>query len=85
MKNLLVFPKDKDTITKQRSVIYWFKCDKSECDDEYMGESSRNFGEKYREHLKAPSPIFEYQNTTGHTTTVDKFVLTCIYLINSFM
>ena len=29
LKNLLVFPKDKDTITKQSRVIYWFKCDKT--------------------------------------------------------
>ena len=37
--------------------------------DEYIGESSRTFREKYKEHLKAPSPIFEQQNNTGHTTS----------------
>ena len=60
LKNLLAFPKDKDTITKQSSVIYWFKCDKTECDDEYIGESSRTFGQRYKEHLKASSLIFEH-------------------------
>ena len=37
LKNFLVFPKDKDTITKQSSVIYWFQWDQTECDDKYMG------------------------------------------------
>ena len=73
LKNFLVFPKDKDMITKQRSVSYWFKCDKTESDDEYKGESPRTFGERCKEHWKAPSPIFEHQNSTGHVTTVDYF------------
>ena len=44
-------------ITKKSGVIYRFKCDRLECDEEYIGETSRTFGERYREHLKAPSPI----------------------------
>ena len=72
LKNLLVSPKDKDTITKN-SVIYLFKCDKIECEDEYIGGQSRTFGEGYKEHLKTPSPIFEHQNNTGHTTSVENF------------
>ena len=73
MKNLLVFPKDKEAIMKQSNIIYWFKCSKTECNDEYIGESARTFEEWYKEHLKPPSPIFEHQKTTGHTTTVDNF------------
>ena len=34
LKNLLVSPKDKYTITKKSSVIYWFKCDKIDCEGE---------------------------------------------------
>ena len=26
-----------------------------------------------REHLKAPSPIYDHSNTTGHTTVLDNF------------
>ena len=63
IKVLLVAPKDKDHITKVAS-IYRFKCDRVECDEEYIGEYSRTFGEKFKEHLKAPSYY-----TTGHTTT----------------
>ena len=36
LKNLLVLPKDKETITKKSSVIYWFRCDKIDCEDEYI-------------------------------------------------
>ena len=43
LENLLVFPKDKDTITMQGSFIYWIKCGETECDDEYIGESPRTF------------------------------------------
>ena len=56
-------------------MIYWFRCDRIYCEDEYIGESSRTFGERNKEHLKAPSPIFEHQNNTGHTTSVENFTI----------
>ena len=68
-----MFPKDKEALTKQSNIIYWFKCVKTECDDGYIGESVRTFGKHYKEHLKAPSPKYDQQNTTGHITTVDNF------------
>ena len=73
LKELLMFPKDKEEMTKQSNIIYWYKCDRTECDDEYIGESARTFEERYREHLKAPPPIFEHNNATGHTTSVENF------------
>ena len=54
IKSLLMTPKDKDHITKKSGIIYRFKCNRVDCDDEYIGESSRTFGERYKEHLKAP-------------------------------
>ena len=47
-------PKDKDLITQKSGVIYRYKCDRVECDDEYIGESARTFGERFKEHLKPP-------------------------------
>ena len=44
-----------------------------ECDEEYIGESARTFGERFRDHLKAPSPIYDHSNITGHTTALDNF------------
>ena len=43
-----------------------------ECDEEYIGESSRTFGERFRGHLKAPYPIYDHFNR-GHTTTLGEF------------
>ena len=73
LKNILVSPKDKDNITSKSSVIYSYTCGEIDCDEEYIGESGRPFGERYKEHLKAPSPIFLHQNSSGHQTTLNNF------------
>ena len=73
LKEELEAPKDKDHITKKSGVIYRFKCDRLECVEEYIGEASRTFGERYREHLKAPSPIHDHSDISGHTTSLDNF------------
>ena len=73
MKNLLLAPKDQDAIEKKSGVIYGYRCDRVECDEEYIGESSRAFGERFKEHQKAPSPIYDHFNTTGHNITIDNF------------
>ena len=73
IKNLLVAPKDKDPMMKKSGVIYSYKCGRVECDEEYIGESSRTFGERFKEHQKAPSPIFDHFNTTGHKISVENF------------
>ena len=41
--------------------------------DEYIGESSRTFGERYKEHLKAPFPIYDHHTTTGQETSIENF------------
>ena len=56
IKNLLMSPKDKDPIQKQSGVIYSYHCDRVDCGEEYIGESSRTFGERFKEHLKPPLP-----------------------------
>ena len=73
IKKLLMAPKDKDPIQKKSGVIYRYKCDRVECDEDYIGESSRTFGERFREPLKAPFPIFDHLNITGHNVTIDNF------------
>ena len=35
-------------------------------------ESSRTFEERFKEHQKAPSQIYDHYNTTGHTVTIEK-------------
>ena len=61
IKNLLVSPKDKDSMDN-----------KIACDEEYIGESFRTLGERFKQHLKEPSPLHNHSNNTGHTTTQDK-------------
>ena len=29
-------------------IIYWYRCHELDCDDEYMGESDRTFGERFK-------------------------------------
>ena len=53
--------------------MYWYRCDKIDCNEKYIGESSRMLGERSREHLKAQSLIFDHQNNNGLITTVDNF------------
>ena len=50
IKNLLVAPKDQDPILKKSGVIYRYRCGRVDCNEEYIGESSRAFGERFREH-----------------------------------
>ena len=56
IKNLLVFPKDKDPMKNKSGAIYWFPCKDLACDGEYIEETSRTFGERFKNHLKEPSP-----------------------------
>ena len=72
IKSLLMAPKDRDHITKS-GIIYRFKCNRVDCDDEYIGKSSRTFGERFKEHLKAPSPIHDHYNTTIYNTITENF------------
>ena len=66
-------PKDKDPMVNQSGAIYWYQCGDLGCDDEYIEETSRTFGERYKEHLKAPSPIHLHSTQTGHSTSHNNF------------
>ena len=63
IRNLLVAPKDKDNITQKGEVIYRYKCDRLECDEDNIGESARTFGDRLKEHLREPSNIYDLANT----------------------
>ena len=66
-------PKDKDPMVNQSGAIYWYQCGDLGCDEEYIGETSRTFGERYKEHLKAPSAIHHHSSQTGHPTSHNNF------------
>ena len=44
-----VKPKDKDPIDKKSGAIYLYQCGELMCDEEYIGETSRTLGERYKE------------------------------------
>ena len=73
IKNLLVSPKDKDPMVSQSDALYWYQCGDLTCDDEYIGETSRTFGERYKEHLKDPSTIHHHNNQTNHPINQNNF------------
>ena len=54
IEHLLVSPEDKDPMVNQSGAIYWYQCGDLSCDDECIGETSRTFGERYKEDLKDP-------------------------------
>ena len=73
IRDLLLHPKDRDTIFKKSGVIYRYRCRRVDCEEEYIGQSGRTFGERFREHMRAPSPIIDHQNTTGYEVSLDNF------------
>ena len=77
IRSLLMAPKDKDPMLKKSGVIYRYKCDRVECDEEYIGESSRTFEERFKEHQKAQSPICDHYNTTGHKMDFPSATFSC--------
>ena len=62
-------------ITNKSGVIYRFKCSQHRCKEEYIGESTRNFAERFKEHQKAPSPIFDHCNISGHNININNFTI----------
>ena len=75
IKNLLMAAKDKDPITKKSGVIYRYKGNENGCDEKYIGESARTFAERFKEHQKAPSPIFDHCNISSHKVNIDNFTI----------
>ena len=67
------YGRDKDPMVNQSSAIYRYQCGDLACDVEYIGETSRTFGERYKEHLKAPSAIHQHSRQTGHPTSHNNF------------
>ena len=70
---LLLHLKDKDNILQKSGVIYRYKCGRVDCEEEYIGESGRTFGERFREHMRVPLPIHYHFNITGHKVSLDNF------------
>ena len=75
VKQLLMATKDKDPKLTKSGVVYRYQCPNINCTEQYIGESGRSLGERYREHLKAPSPIHLHTSTAGHPVSPDCFTI----------
>ena len=73
LRNILVSPKDKDPMEYKSGIIYWYRCQEMDCDDEYIEESAKTFSERCKEHLKASSPIHCHHSLTDNPTTLKNF------------
>ena len=73
IKQLPVRPKDQDPKDCKSNVIYSYQCGEVDYNEEYIGETSRILGERYKEHVKEPSPIHVHNLQTGHSTNPDHF------------
>ena len=73
LKLLLVKPKVQDPKDKESGFIYSYQCGEVACNEEYIGETGKTLGERYKEHLKEPSPIHVHSQQTGHSATSDSF------------
>ena len=72
IRDHLMHPKDKENILQKSGVICRFRCGRVDCDEEYTGESGRTFEERFREHMKAPSPIHDH-NITIYEVSLENF------------
>ena len=68
IKEMLIKCIDKDPMDKEPST-----CISVMCNEEYIGETSRTFAERYKEYLKEPSPIHAHRAQTGHSTNPENF------------
>ena len=66
-------PKDQDPRDNKSGVIYSYQCNHLDCNEEYIGETSRTLGERRKEHLRQPSPIHGHIQQIGHGITEDSF------------
>ena len=73
--NLQVAPKDKDPTVQKSGVIYRYKCTQVDYEEGYIGELGRTFGDRLKEHLRAPSPIYQHSQAMGHPISVDCFTI----------
>ena len=71
IKSLLMAPKDRDNKLQKSGVTYRYKCLHINYPKEYIHESGRTFGDRFKEHIKAPSPIHQHTSTTRHPISPD--------------
>ena len=62
-------PKDKEELSTITNAHAW------ECSEQYIGESCRTFGGRFRELLRESSPIHLNSQMTGHQVDLECFTI----------
>ena len=75
IRNMLVKPQDRDPLYRKSGAICWYQCGKLTCNEEYIGGTSRTFGEKIKEHLKEGSLIYAHSSQSGYSPNPDNFTI----------
>jgi hypothetical protein len=68
IRSMIVRPKDPTPDTKKCGIVYELNCD--ECDAKYVGETSRSFETRIKEHKRKRgvlTAVGEHLNETGHS------------------
>ena len=73
IKNFLMAPKDWDTIQKKAESFTDINVTGWSVMRNTLVNPSRTFGERFKAHLEAPSPIYDHSNITGHNVTMENF------------
>ena len=73
LKQMLVRPKDQDPKETNSEVKYSYQCEAVDCGEEYISETSRTLGERYKEHLRESSHIQAHGQLPGHQLSQDNF------------
>ena len=75
IQTLLMASKDRNNKLQKTWDIYRFKCPHINRQEEYIEESGRSFWDHLKEHLRAPSPIYQHNHSTGHLVSPDCFTI----------
>ena len=74
IKDLLVHPKDKDTILQKSGVIYRYKCGSVDCEKEYMGSQAEHLQKKVQR---------TYEGSITHMWSLQHLVMNCLWTISA--
>ncbi|CAH1261457.1 SLC29A2 [Branchiostoma lanceolatum] len=74
LRQRLVHPKDRPRKGSKADVIYRLKCEEPNCNNTYIGETSRSLNERYKEHCanRYSSAIFHHlKHNQGHSFNLE--------------
>ena len=72
-RNVQWLPKKGIRSPRKVGVIYRLKYAQVRCEEGWIYKLARTSGDRFKEHLRDPSPIYDHGNTSGHCISVENF------------